>query len=103
MKITIKDEELTLKYTIRAIFIFEKITDKAFELRTISDFYVYLYSLILASNPDTQITFNDLVDKCDEDPSFIANFRTWIDEENKKQGQFFSKNTDDSDSKKKSS
>lgn len=102
MKVTIKDEELTLKYTLRAIFIFEKITDKAFELRTISDFYVYLYSIILASNPDTQITFNDLVDKCDEDPSFITNFRNWIDEENKKQGQFYTKD-EDSDSKKKSS
>lgn len=102
MKVKIKNEEITLKNTIRALFIFEKITDKPFELRTISDFYIYLYSLILASSPDTQVTFNDLVDKCDEDPEFISDFKDWIDQENKKQSQF-NKKDNDSDSKKKSS
>lgn len=102
MKVTINNEEITLKYTIRAIFIFEKLADRIFTISNITDLYLYLYSLILASNPDTSITFNDLIDYSDSNPNLISDFKEWLDSENKKQNQF-NKSDSNSGSKKKSS
>ena len=47
-KITIKGTDYKLKYTIRAMFIYEQITGKPFGISTLLDNYIFFYSLILA-------------------------------------------------------
>ena len=40
MTITIKGNEYNIKYTIRSMFIFEKITKKQFKIDSLMDWYV---------------------------------------------------------------
>lgn len=58
--ITINNTEYKVKYTIRALFIFEQITGKAFEIKTLLDNYIFFYSMILANNPDNILDWNVL-------------------------------------------
>ena len=69
--ITINNTEYKVKYTIRALFIFEQITGKAFEIRTLLDNYIFFYSMILANNPDNILDWNVFIDALDSDPSIF--------------------------------
>lgn len=97
MKLKIKEKEIELKYTIRALFIFEKIANKTFTTTSITDMYLLFYSLIIANRPDIELTFDELIDICDEDITLFTEFTTWLTSEFEKQAQFNEKK----DSKKK--
>lgn len=64
--IIIKGKEYNFKNTIRAMFLFESITNKPFKIETMLDNYVYLYSILLANNDDI-LEWNDFIDALDED------------------------------------
>lgn len=98
MEITIKDNTYKVKYSIRALFIFEEMTGKPFKLEKVMDFYIFFYSMILANNPDSNLLFNDFVDACDEDASLFTSFQNYLNEVFSKENQF---KTEDSNSKKK--
>ena len=69
--ITIYNKDYKVKYTLRALFIFEQITKKTFEVKTLLDNYVFFYSLILANNPDNILEWNDFIDAMDNDPNIF--------------------------------
>ena len=69
--ITINNTEYQVKYTISALFIFEQITGKAFEIKTLLDNYIFFYSMILANNPDNILDWNVFIDALDSDPSIF--------------------------------
>ena len=69
--ITINNTEYKVKYTIRALFIFEQITGKAFEIKTLLDNYIFFYSMILANNPDNILDWNVFIDALESDPSIF--------------------------------
>jgi hypothetical protein len=54
-----------IKFSIRAIFIFEQLMDKTFELKSISDFYSYYYCCLLA-NKEYNETFETFINELDE-------------------------------------
>ena len=85
--ITINDKEYKLKYTLRALFIFERITGKAFSIDDMMDQYLFFYCLVLASNPDTELTFDEFIDACDNDKDLVKQISDFIAKENTKQGQ----------------
>lgn len=97
MDITIKDKTYKLKYTLRALFIYEQITGKVFEMKTITDEYLFFYCLLLANNPDTSLSFDELIDSMDEDMNLMLQYREFLNKEMQKQQQFL---TNDSDKKK---
>jgi len=72
MTITINNTEYKVKYTIRALFIFEQITNRAFEIRTTLDNYLFFYCMILANNPDTTLDWDEFLDAMDNDISLIT-------------------------------
>ena len=72
MTITINNIEYKLKYTIRAIFIFEQIAKKPFEVTTTLDNYLFFYCMILANNPDTTLDWDEFLDAMDNDTSLIT-------------------------------
>lgn len=47
---TIKGQDYKLKYTLRALFIYEQITGKAFELKTITDEYLFFYCVLMGTD-----------------------------------------------------
>lgn len=91
MKLNIKEKEIELKYTIRALFIFEKIANKTFTTTSITDMYLLFYSLIIANEPSIELTFDELIDICDNDITLFTEFTTWLTKEFEKQSQFSEK------------
>lgn len=81
MNITIKDKEYKVKYTIRAMFIFEKMANKIFKIESLLDWYIFYYSMILANNPDCELLFDDFIDECDSNPTLIVNMQEYLNKE----------------------
>lgn len=100
MQITIKGKEYNVKYTIRALFIFEQITGKHFMIETLLDNYVFFYSMILAnnSNSDSILTFDEFLDAIDEDKELVNQLSQIVNDYQTKDNLFENeeKNTDDS-------
>ena len=100
MEIIIKDKKIELRYTVRAMFIYEKLANKVFQPSTLTDLYLFFYSVILANDPDINLTFDEFIEICDNDFSLFSQFNDWLNKEFLKQNQFVDGNNDD-DSKKK--
>lgn len=88
MKITILGREIEIRYTLRALFIFEQITGKIFALNTVTDQYILMYSLILANDSTLPMTFDDFIAECDKSPELIRQLQEFITKEMEKQACF---------------
>ena len=88
MEITIKDKKYNIKYTLRALFIYEQITKKAFALNTITDYYLFFYCLLLASDSSSELTFDDFIDTLDEHPEVATEMMDYLNKENQKNNVF---------------
>ena len=99
MNITIKEKQYKVKYTIRALFIYEQITGKPFNIVTLFDNYLFFYCLILANNPDNVLHFNDYLDAIDSDKELYTQLSKVV-ESYQKQDELIA-DEDDGDSKKK--
>ena len=97
-KITINGTEYNLKYTLRALFIYEQITKKTFKIDSLLDNYIFFYSMILANNPDSHLGWDDFIDALDEDPQLIESMNKVL-VENQKKGNLFD-GEEDGDEKK---
>lgn len=95
MKIKIKDTEYEVKNTIRAMFIFEKMANKPFEIKTLLDWYVYYYSMILANNSDCELLFDEFINECDNDPSLIMQIQDYLTRQMNVDNQFAKEETDE--------
>lgn len=84
MILTINKKKYTVKYTIRALFIFEQITGKAFEIKTLLDNYVFFYSMIVANNPDSVLEWDDFIDALDNDKKLLAQLNKFMTEQRRK-------------------
>lgn len=72
-KITINGKELRtdkLK-SLRAMLMFESITKKTFELKTMSDIYLYFYLVLSTSNKDANLEFDEYLDYMEEHPEVL--------------------------------
>lgn len=79
MKVTIKgQQEVTLRYSMRALFQYENITGQSFNPKTLQDFCTFFYCVLCSSNKDLDLTFDEFVDYLDEDPSKISEFAEWL-------------------------
>ena len=83
LTISINNKEYKVKNTIRAMFIFEQITKKPFQIETLLDNYVYFYSILLASNPDNLIDWDEFIDALDNDPSIFKQLNEILTKNNK--------------------
>ena len=84
MKITIKikDKEIELKQTLRALIMYENITDKAFEPKTFQDILTFLYCIVLTSSNDySLITFDEFIDYIDENHQVLEDMIKWLNTE----------------------
>lgn len=64
-KLKIKGKEYKLAYTVRSMFLYEKITGKPFSVVTVTDQMLFFYCLILANNPDMKLSFQEFIDDID--------------------------------------
>ena len=102
MKIKIQEKEIELKKTFRSYIIFESITDKIFAPKTMSVVVTYFYSVVLASDKDINLTFDDFIDWLDENANALNDFEKWLTEINEVDSQFQSKKKEKKTKEKKS-
>ena len=95
--IKIKDKEYKIKYTIRALFLFEQITKKPFKIESLLDNYIFFYSMILANNKDNILQWDEFLDALDTDISIFETFSEVLKEQDNKEKVF---GVEESDEKK---
>lgn len=79
MKLNIKDKEIELKYSIRALLMYENMTDKTFSTSTLlTDMIVFMYCVVISSSKDYSLSFDDFIDYLDENPNAIQEFAEWL-------------------------
>lgn len=88
MEITINNKQYKVKYTIRAMFIYEQITGKAFEIKTLLDNYIFFYSVILANNPDNILDWDEFLDALDGDKDLLQQLNKLVDDYQRKDSIF---------------
>ena len=76
----INNKEYKLKYTFRALMLFEQITNKMFTIESLSDEIIFFYCILLASNPDT-MKFDEFMDYIDDDPTLLTQFQQFLTDE----------------------
>lgn len=84
-KIKIKKKNYNVKYSLRALFLYEQITGKSFELHTTMDTFIFYYCMVLANNPDMKLTFDEFIDAVDSDPTIAAKFTQILTHQSEKQ------------------
>lgn len=79
----INNKEYKIKYTLRALFIFEQITNKPFEVKTLLDNYIFFYSMILANNQDNPLEWDDFINALDDNPNLFYEMKDTVEEQQK--------------------
>lgn len=67
MEVTIKGTSYKIKYTLRALFIFENITGKSFNVESSMEQFLFYYAILLANNPGMTMSFDEFIDACEPD------------------------------------
>jgi len=87
MKVEINNKEIELKYTFRAYMIFEQITDHSFMGNNLSDFITFFYSVLMASDRELAIDFDNFIEWLDDNPDKLNEFTEWMIANTKKQSE----------------
>lgn len=83
-KIKIKKKNYNVKYSLRALFLYEQITGKSFEITNTMETFIFYYCMILANNPDTKLTFDEFIDAIDTDPQLAIKMAQIMSAQNEK-------------------
>lgn len=98
-QITINGKNYNIKYSLRALFIFEQITNKSFEIKTLLDNYIFFYSMILASNKDKEpLDWDEFIDALDNNPNLMTDMNEIVAKQQKVENMITQSN--DSEQKK---
>lgn len=98
-QITINGKNYNIKYSLRALFIFEQITNKSFEIKTLLDNYIFFYSMILASNKDKEpLDWDEFIDALDANPNLLVEMNEIVAKQQKVENMITQSN--DSEQKK---
>ena len=83
-QITINGKNYNIKYSLRALFIFEQITNRPFEIKTLLDNYIFFYSMILASNKDKEpLDWDEFIDALDNNPNLMSDMNEVVENQQK--------------------
>lgn len=74
MEVTIKGKDIALKYSFRALMIYENITQKSFNPQGLTDVITFFYSVVVASARDSILSFDDFIDWIDDNPNKLNEF-----------------------------
>lgn len=78
MKIIYKEKEYELKWSFRALMIYENITKQTFNPKTLSDVLIFFYSILCSSAKGDTIIFDEFMDWVDQNPTSITEFSQWL-------------------------
>lgn len=83
-KVVIKGKEYKIGYSLRVLFMYEKKNGKPFSGDTLESMYMLMYASLLALNDDFVMSFEELIDVCDEDMSIYDLFQQIVIEASKR-------------------
>lgn len=78
MKITINGKDIELRKTMRSYIMYESITEKVFAPKTMTDMVTYFYCVVMSSQKDGSITFDEFIDWLDEHENAVSEFSQWL-------------------------
>lgn len=79
MKVRIKEQEVELRYSMRALFTYERISGQTFNPKTLEDFCTFFYCVLCSSNKDLDLTFDEFIDEViDPQPELLNQFAEWL-------------------------
>lgn len=83
MEIKINDKTIQLKKSFRSLIAYESATGKAFNPSTITESIMYFYCVIISSDSNLELSFDNFMDWLDDNPMALPEFTEWIVEQNK--------------------
>lgn len=86
--VVIDGVEYTLKYGIRALFVFEQITGRPYDGNKMIDLYTLMYAMLVSGNQNFDASFDSFLDACEADPTLFRTFTEVLEEESKRQAVF---------------
>ena len=78
MEITIKDKTIKLKKTFRSLIAYEAAMQKPFNPTTITESIMYFYCVIIASDQELELTYDEFMDWLDNTPTALQEFTQWL-------------------------
>lgn len=84
----INNTEYKLKYTFRALMLFEQITNKMFIIETFTDQLIFFYCILVSSNTENTLTYDQFMDALDGNPSLLQDFQKFLTEESNKRNVY---------------
>ena len=93
MEITIKNKTITLKRTFRSLIAYESATGKAFNPKTVTESIMYFYCVIIASDMELELTYDEFMDWLDENPTALQEFTQWLIEQSEIESKLTKKKT----------
>lgn len=75
----INGKNYEFKYSLRSMFVWEEITGKPFEVKTLLDTYILAYSCIISNKDNPPLDFNEFIDFCDNHSEVIQEFTQFIE------------------------
>lgn len=78
MNITINNYNIELKYSIRALMMYENIKEETFSPSNITNIVTFMYCIIVSSAKDYSITLDDVLDAIDENNNLLKEFTEWL-------------------------
>ena len=86
--ISLNGKDFSLKYTLRAFFVFESISGYPFKFGKLFDEYILFYSFLIASNKDSfNMEFDEFIELCENDLTLFEQFKEFILDEIKLRSQ----------------
>lgn len=76
--IQIGDVEYKLKYSLRALIIFEKIMGKSFSPGDLTNEVVLYFSIVKAANPNSDLEFDQFFAYLDDNMKALYSLREWL-------------------------
>lgn len=67
MKIKINNNEYEVKSNVKAMLVYEGITEKPFEIKSLTDFYTYCYAMVYANNTENVPQFDEFLNWFDDE------------------------------------
>lgn len=78
MKITINEKEIELKYSFRALMMYENINGNTYNGGGLTEAITLFYCIVVTSSKDYSLDYDYFIDWLDENQDTLKEFFTWI-------------------------
>lgn len=88
-KVNINGKEHVIKYSLRCLFKFEQLFGHPYQGKTSEENYQLLHAALFAYNQDCSMTFDELIDECDNNPGIFLAFQEEMSDASRRLMQYF--------------